>query len=323
MNVLVVTNMYPNPDGPAFGVFVRDQVRSLRRIGVDVDVLFMNGRRSKLNYLRAFPELWSRLRRERYDLIHAHYVFSGVVARAQRACPVVLTHHGPEVFMTWEASLSRQTKRWFDAMIVVSEEMRQRLDVPAAHVIPCGIDMQRFHPADRDEARRRLRLPGDRKLVLWAGEQWRPEKRYALVGQAMAQIRARRSDVDLVLLSGKPHDEVPAYMNACDALVLTSDAEGSPMVVKEAMACNLPVVATPAGDVREVIGRTEGCYLCSQEPGDIATKLEQALDFGGRTNGRAAVSNMEIDVISGRILDVYKKTIAAAGRHEPARGAAL
>jgi glycosyltransferase involved in cell wall biosynthesis len=283
----------------------------------------MNGRRSKLNYLRALPELWSQLRRERYDLIHAHYVFSGVVARAQRACPVILTHHGPEVFMTWEASLSRLTKRWFDAMIVVSEEMRQRLDAPAAHVIPCGIDMQRFQPSDRDEARRRLGLPSDRKLILWAGEQWRPEKRYELVKQAMAQIQARRSDVDLVLLSGKPHDEVPTYMNACDALALTSDAEGSPMVVKEAMACNLPVVATPAGDVREVIGGTEGCYVCSQDTSDIAKKLEQALEFGKRTQGRAAVSNMEIDVISGRILDIYKKTIEAARRRELTRGAAL
>lgn len=316
MRVLVVTNMYPTTEQPHFGIFVQDQVESLRRLGVEIDVLFVNGRASKLNYLWGFPRLYRQLRRRSYDLIHAHYVFAGVIARAQRICPVVITHHGPEVFMTWEAHLCRLLTPWFDSVIVVSEEMKTKLDVKDASVIPCGVDMGRFYPRPQADCRRELGLPPDKKLVLWAGEQQRPEKRFELVVQAMEELKERHEDVELVLLSHRPHSLVPQYMNACDVLVLTSDGEGSPMVVKEAMACNLPVVATAVGDVREVIGGTEGCYLCTQDPGDIARRLELALARDRRTNGRAAVADMDLDVISRRIIGVYRETLAASGRQE-------
>ena len=107
-------------------------------------------------------------------------------------------------------------------------------------------------------------------------------------------------------------------MNACDALVLTSEAEGSPNVVKEAMACNIPVVATDVGDVREIISHTDGCYLCKMEPPDIARKLQSALSFGERTNGREAVAHLELDAVSRRIIDVYEQTLSASGREHRA-----
>src|SRR5512138_477787 len=102
MKVLVLTNMYPKPDKPGFGIFVREQVESLRKEGAEVDVLFIDGSRRKLNYLWGIFRLWGRLLGHRYDLIHAHYVFSGMVARTQFLYPVVVTHHGLEVFMTWQ-----------------------------------------------------------------------------------------------------------------------------------------------------------------------------------------------------------------------------
>lgn len=314
MKVLVVTNMYPTPDRPHFGIFVQEQVNSLRRLGVEVDVLFLNGKASKLNYLKGFARLWKRLREEEYDLIHAHYIFAGLISRAQRRLPVVLTHHGPEVFMTWQAHVCRLFTRWFESVIVVSQEMKEKLGVEGAYVIPCGIDTASFRPAAAPDLRADLRLPRDKKLVLWAGEHQRPEKRYEIVVQAMQMLKQRLPDVELVLLSGRDHSLVPNYMNACDVLVLTSDAEGSPMVIKEAMACNLPVVSTRVGDVAEVIGSTEGCYICSQEPADVAEKLESALNRGGRTDGRRAIADLDLDAISRRIIDVYRDTLAARGR---------
>ncbi len=311
MKVLVVTNMYPTEDRPHFGIFVEDQVRSLRNIGVEVDVLFVDGRASKLNYLAGFARLYKQLRETNYDVIHAHYIFSGLIALAQVACPVILTHHGPEVFMSWEKFLCRAFTRFFDSVIVVSPEMQRRLGVDYAHVVPCGVDMQKFQPMPQAVCRYELGLPLDKKLVLWAGEHTRPEKRFELVEQAMEVLRRDRSDVELVRLSGKPHSLVPKYMNAVDVLVLTSDAEGSPMVIKEAMACNAPVVSTPVGDVPEVIGSTEGCYICSQEPVDIAAKLARALARGGRrTNGRQAVAAMDLNDIGRRIAEVYEQTLA-------------
>ncbi len=311
MHVLVVTNMYPQPGRPAFGIFVQEQVDSLRRLGIMVDVLFIDGQASRLNYLWAYPRLWRALSRHRYDVIHAHYIFSGLVALAQRRCPVVLTHHGPEVFMTWQAVPCRLFTRFFDQVIVVSEEMRARLGCRRAHVIPCGIDLGLFRPMPREEARRALGLPMKRRLVLWAGDPSRPEKRWDLVQAAMNLLRSHRDDVELVLASGQPHARVPLYMNACDVLLLVSDAEGSPMVVKEAMACNLPIVSTAVGDVPQVIGDTEGCFLCSQEPEDIAAKLELALDFGGRTDGRRRVQHLELGAIARRVAAVYEEAMAA------------
>jgi glycosyltransferase involved in cell wall biosynthesis len=220
-----------------------------------------------------------------------------------------MTHHGPEVFMTWERHVCKLATGIFHRVIMVSDEMKERLPYEDAVVIPCGVNMDRFAPMDKLEARRQLGLPLDKKLVLWAGEHFRPEKRYEIVEAAMTTLSAEDHDVELVLLSGHPHTEVPAYMNAADVLLLTSDAEGSPMVVKEAMACNVPVVSTDVGDVAEVIGGTEGCHITSQDPADVVDKLKLALAFGKRTDGREAVKRMDLDAISRRIIDVYEYAI--------------
>ena len=305
MKVLVLTNMYPTPEYSSFGTFVEEQVQSLRQEGVEVDVLFVNGVKNKLNYLWGFPRLWARLLTNRYDLIHAHYVFSGIIARAQFLYPVVLTHHGSQVFQTWQAPVCRMVSQLVDRSIVVSPEMKEKGRLGKSHVIPCGIDFELFKPIPREQARAELNLPKDKKLVLYAGEYFRPIKRFDIVQEAMKLLQERASDVELVLVSKKPLSVVPRYMSACDILVLVSDGEGSPMVIKEAMACNLPIVSVPAGDVPDVIGGTESCYLCSQDPRDVAEKMELALERGRRTNGREKIAGMEIGAISRRIMSLY------------------
>lgn len=315
MRVLKVTNMYPTAEQPQFGIFVQQETESLRRLGVDVDVLFVNGRSSKLNYLTGAPRLWSRLRDEEYDLVHAHYIFAGLLALTRRRLPIVLTHHGAEVFEGWQGLTCRMFTRWFDAAIVRTEEMKTRLGVDEAHIIPGGINMEKFRPQPSADCRTQLGLPLDGKLVLWAGDP-RPDKRFDLAVAAMRRLDDHLPGVELIKLTGREHSLVPRYMNACDVLLLTSDSEGSPNVVKEAMACDLPVVGRPVGDVREVIGATEGCHLTSEDPGDIARKLELALARGGRTNGHEAVAHLELGAIGRQIIDVYRQTLAAAGRED-------
>lgn len=306
MKVLIVTNMYPIPEMPSFGTFVQDQVEALRKEGVDIEVFLVNGRKSKLSYLWGIPRLWLQLLTHHYDLIHAHYVFSGILARFQFLRPLVLTHHGPEVFMGWQRFPSRMIVPFVDRLILVSPEQKRRMKITKGEVIPCGINFELFKPMPRDEARKKLDIPLEKKLVLWAGEYFRPEKRFDIVQAAVSLVKEKNPSVELVLVSGKPHDVVPLYMNACDALLLVSDGEGSPMVVKEAMACNLPVVSVPVGDVPEVIGKTEGCYICSQDPQEVAEKLTLALDRSTRTNGREDIRNMEQGNIAKQILEVYK-----------------
>jgi glycosyltransferase involved in cell wall biosynthesis len=171
------------------------------------------------------------------------------------------------------------------------------------------VDIDAFQPIDRQEARARLGLPPDKPLVLWAGEYWRPEKRFDLVEAAMEGVKATLPDTELVLLSKKPHDVVPLYMSACDALILTSALEGSPMVIKEAMACNLPIVSVRVGDVPEVISGTPSCTLAERDPDDLAAKLVEVLREPRRTDGRGRIAHLRHDRIAGRIIEVYRHAV--------------
>lgn len=310
MKVLSLTNMYPTADMPAFGTFVESEVQSLRQCGVEVDVLFINGRRRAINYLWGIPRLWYRLLKQRYDLIHAHYVFTGFVARAQFLYPVVLTHHGVEVLQGWQAILSRIITPLMDQVIVRSPEMKNRLRCGEAAVIPAGVDLDLFKPMPQQECRHALDLSENKKYILWVGEYLRQEKRFDIVTEAVARVKQRIPDAEFVLVTGKPHSVIPAYMNACDVLLLVSDAEGSPNVVKEAMACNLPIVSVPVGDVPSVINGTEGCFLCKQNAVDVADKLELALLQTRRTNGRENIVRLDLDNASARIIEVYQRALA-------------
>ncbi|MPZ14512.1 MAG: glycosyltransferase, partial [Chloroflexi bacterium] len=291
--------------------FVRDQVEELRLAGVSVDVLFINGRKSTRNYLWAFPRLWWRLLICRYDLIHAHYVLAGIVARAQWGHRVVLTHHGAEALgqPRWQGPLCRVMTPVFDEVIHVSEEVRRVLGDEDGWVIPCGVNLEAFRPSPRTDARAQLGLPADASLVLFAGDHWRPEKRFDLVEAAMQLVKEQIPSADLVLLTNKPHDVVPAYMSACDALIVTSDVEGSPMVVKEAMACNLPIVSVRVGDVPDVISETPGCAIVERDPHAIAAKLVDILRQPQRTDGRSRIQHLGHDRIVKRLLDVYERAM--------------
>lgn len=310
MRVLVVSNMYPHLGNSSLGIFVKQQVDSLRAKGIDVDVLFINGPQNKLNYFWGVFRFWQKLRENHVDLIHAHYIYPGVIARMQFRCPVVLTFHSGELLTrSWlEPRLSKALSPWVKAVVAVSQQVKEALGKANAYVIPCGVDLELFAPRSQMEARRRLDLPLDRKLVLFAAAN-RPEKRRDLVEKAVLLLHQRRPEVELVVASGQPPQTMPYFMNACDVLVLASDKEGSPQVVKEAMACNLPVVSVRVGDVEEMISGVPGCYLAERTADDIALKLDLALERGERSQGRPAVSHLALDRIADRLIHVYQEAL--------------
>ncbi|MBC7237542.1 MAG: glycosyltransferase, partial [Chloroflexi bacterium] len=164
MRVLMLTNMYPHEADPSFGTFVFEQVRALKALGVEVDVLFVNGRASRLNYLWGYPRLWWRLLKagplgriirgasaRPYDLIHAHYVFSGLIARAQVGLPIVQSFHAPGQSETYQGWLCRRLAPLVDAVIVTSADHKRRLGFEAAQIIPCGVDFALFYPRPQAE----------------------------------------------------------------------------------------------------------------------------------------------------------------------------
>lgn len=306
--ILVVTNMWPSAADPAFGIFVAEQVAAIRRQGVRVDVAFVDGRASAWNYLRAIPRLRRVLAARRYDLIHAHYVLSGAVAwlagarRADR--PLVVTHHGIEVFEGWQAILARALTRVADRSLVISPAMAAHLDLAPDSVVPCGVDLALFRAGPQDLARRSLGLDPDRPLIAWIGAD-RPEKRLALARAAVERLQRDLPDAELLVVSGIPHPAIPTYLQAADALLVTSTYEGGPLVVKEALACNRPVISTDVGDVRALISAIPGCAVVDATPAALATALRSALAHGP-VDGRAAVAPYAADAVARQIVDLYQ-----------------
>lgn len=243
MRALVVTNMYPSPARPALGRFVYDQVEALRRLdGVEVEVFaFAPGLRS---YPRAALALARRFRGERFDVVHAHFGLTVWPALAVRGAPHVVTFHGTDLTHPRTRRLSRAALPFVDLTAAVSASLAAR--VPGAGsgrrvaVLPCGVDLRRFRPLPRAEARARLGLDPDRPLLLFPADPARPEKRHD-------RAREVAGDVALAALGNVDPDEVPYWVNASNAVLIPSEREGFGLAVLEALACDVPVLATPAG----------------------------------------------------------------------------
>jgi glycosyltransferase involved in cell wall biosynthesis len=316
----MITSEWPTADCPGSGVFVAQQVRFLRSAGVDIDVFAFRGAKSPWRYLRAWSEVRKRLRRERYDLVHAQFGQSGLLALPKRL-PLVVTFRGSDLQGVVGRSgryllsgsilkaVSRVVSLFADQIIVVSEAIAKHLPSERAyHVIPSGLDLERFQPGGQREARERLGLPAERRLILFGGNPDVSEKRFSLARDAVERLR-RRWDVDLVVAKGVPQDLVPTYMSACDLLLLTSSHEGSPNMVKEALACNLRVVSVDVGDVRVRLGKSDGCVVCDDDrPETIAAGLEKVLRDTRPFDGRSLLVGLDERILSRRVVELYRRT---------------
>jgi teichuronic acid biosynthesis glycosyltransferase TuaC len=321
LEVLVVTNMWPNDDDPSYGSFVQNQMESLRRIGVNYDVLFINGRASRWNYARSVRELRNSLRGKRFDLIHAHFGLSGWIARCQMVLPVVLTFHGDDLLgqFRFDGSIT-PLGRFFQAsslllapfvraVIVQSREMQRMLHLARSYVIPCGIDLDLFQPMDQRESRRLLNLDPGKKFVIFAYDPAEQRKRYDLIERAVTIARNSVPELEILHVRGKSHGNMPVYMNAADVLVVASEAEGGPLVTKEAMAVNLPVITVPVGDAVELIGDSEANYVVPRTAEAIAGKLIEVCRHGGRSRGRERLSPFSMPATAQKVLEVYRRAL--------------
>jgi glycosyltransferase involved in cell wall biosynthesis len=251
-----------------------------------------------------------------------------MVARTQWKVPVVVTYHGSDLMglvngRGKKALLSplvvgagQMLARCADAAIVQTAKMASLLSKkPNVFIIPCEIDFEVFRLIEREQARAALGLEAGKKYLLFAANPQIAVKRFPLAKAAAEELKKQDPSIELLVVYKEPQERLALFMNACDALVFPSYQEGSPNVVKQAMACNLPIVATDVGDVGEVIGNTNGCYVCRAEMDEFVQRLAVILRRRERTQGRAQVQHLARPAVAQRIIGVYEQVLKKHEAH--------
>jgi glycosyltransferase involved in cell wall biosynthesis len=329
MRILAVTNMYPSPASPSNGVFVHEQVKGLRAIGLEVRVLFFDRKRAgALEYYRMGGRIAEAVATFDPDVIHVMYggVMADQIVRRHRLRPVILTFHGSDLLgenlsgwvrkasSRYGVYCSRRAAKAADRVILVARHLTNALGNVVSsdkiRVIPCGIDLKRFKPMDPLMCKRRLGWDPSSFHVLFASNNGDSVKRPWLAKAAVEQMNGDHGAVQLHYMTGISNTEVPLWLNASDALLLTSLHEGSPTIVKEALACGLPVVSVKVGDVAERIEGIEGCYLAEAQPPELAAKLSLVRQNGKRLNCRTQLEELSILHVAEKLKQCYEEITA-------------
>jgi len=304
MRILIVYSRNSGKIAP----FIQEQGDALSQLGVEVAYFPIEGK-GLCGYLKNRKQLLSMINVFLPDLIHAHYGLSGLLANLQRKIPVITTYHGSDINNIKIFPLSRLNMILAAHNIFVSKKNRHKShQTRNQSLIPCGVDINLFQPISKVEARQLLNLNADKKYILFAGAFANSVKNPNLAKSAISFFQ----DVELIELKGYSRHEVALLLNAVDLLLLTSFSEGSPQIIKEAMACNCPIVSVPVGDVEDVASGINGCYISTYEQKDIVGKLKQALEFSNRTAGRDRILSLGLDgdTVAKQILSVYKQLCA-------------
>lgn len=323
MRILAVTNLYPTPLLPYLGTFVEQQIKGLRQIGLDVDVLFINrAERGISAYLGLGRQVRDRIANFQPDIVHVMYggVMAKQVIRAVKDRPVVVSFCGTDLlgqplvgylrksFSVLNVGASYRAARRANGIVVKSKNLQNALpedvDRSKVRIIPNGVDVERFKPMKKSEARQILGWRSEPTVVLFVTVRGHPRKRPGLAKEAVSRIRGCDRPVDFRIMQGVPHEEVPLWLNASDVLLLTSFHEGGVNVVKEAMACNLPVVSVDVGDVRERLHGVRSCAVVKADPDALARALGEVLRVG-RSNGRDHLFDLTLVAVAERLKQLY------------------
>jgi glycosyltransferase involved in cell wall biosynthesis len=336
MRVLAITNMYPTTRALGLGTFVEQQVESLRQSGLIVDVLFVDRVRDGMAvYLGLRKQLRARIAEFQPDIVHVMYggIMADLVTGAIKDRPTVVTFHGTDLLGEQLSGFVRnriagygvwaswRSARRASGIVVVAAHLLDALprdiDRLKVRIIPCGIDLRRFKVLDRNVCRARLGWAPDRFHVLFPSNAGNAVKRPELARAAVAAANRLGAAAEIHYLRGVSNAEVPAWINASDVLLLTSRHEGSPTIVKEALACCLPVVSVEVGDVGEQMGGVEGCHLASADAEDLAAKLLVVRARAQRLKPAARIQELSVERIALRLRRFYDElaapTVPASG----------
>lgn len=312
--LLVCSRRWYSPSTDYIAPFIYEQMKAIQEYGIGVSVLLVD--KGAKGYWKAVSLIKKAIQEFSPDIVHAHYGLCGLISNLQRGVPVVTTFHGTDLhdkrirlFSLIAACLSKRC-------IVVSNELKNKLFTSKKiRVLPCGVNTDLLVSMNKIEARHKLGWDIYRDYILFSKEFYNPVKNYPLAKASVDAYNskfANGSNAELLEFIGYTRQQVLLLYNAVDCVLMTSDHEGSPQFIKEAMACNCPIVSVNVGDVKNVISGTEGCYLAKRDPNDIAQKLNLAIKHG-KTNGRERVlKEFDSHVVAHKVIKVYEEVL----RHE-------
>jgi teichuronic acid biosynthesis glycosyltransferase TuaC len=334
--ILLATNMYPTPGLPWLGIFVWEQFESLKSLGLEIELSIHLGRVSRWNYLRGLREMIRQLKNNRFDLIHSHHTYStllAVIARRFTGCsvPIIQTFHEGEIFrrnkncgnnvferLKYSSGFKRWVLKHCDYLIPVNPAMLPSVfgqdcadQCPPCSVIPAGVDMNKFCPRDRWESRRKLDWAENDIYVFYPYLPGTAGKRYDLARSAFERFSRERRHTHLITGGDFDHELIPDVIGASNVVLALSDFEASPTIVKEALACETPVVSTDVGDTRKNYADLDGVLISDWEAGDAAEKLEQSISINSPFGGRECLLKLELNLpqVAERINLIYRKIL--------------
>lgn len=291
--------------------FVKSQGESLKKEGVELDFYQIKGKGFK-GYYKNIKPLREFIKKNEYDVIHAHYGLIGFICLLTfSGKPMVLSVMGDDAYGKFGLNGKRAFSSYFVMLItqitllfvdqVVAKSNNILNYIPykkKSHIVPNGVNFDIFKPDSSSL---------EPNVVLFLADVNNERKNFKLLKDALMIL----DDNTIKLVNPFPiaNEDFPKYLNRSSVFVLTSYSEGSPNVIKETMACNIPIVSTDVGDVSNVISNTKGCYLVDFDPNDVAEKLKEALDFNKRTTGRKDIAHLESSIIAKKIISVYNMAL--------------
>ncbi len=304
MKVLIVASYNKNHYAP----FIKEQAVALEELRCKIEWFGLQGK-GMLGYLKNLSALKKKISETHPDVVHAHYGLSGLLANLQRHVPVVTTYHGSDINDNKAIRFSKVAMKLSAWNIFVS---RKTLDIaqPKKHysLLPCGIDLCEAQLTGKSVARQKMKLDEKKKYVLFAGAFDNVVKNSPLAKEAV--LLMQDDNVELLELKGYSREEVVLLMCAADVFLMTSFSEGSPQVVKEAMACGCPIVSVDVGDVKERVNGVEACYVSeTREPQALAELMKKAMSFEGRTSGREKILIEGLDnrYVAKQLMAIYEQ----------------
>jgi teichuronic acid biosynthesis glycosyltransferase TuaC len=324
MRVLWTHNF--SPASPNSLVFISDLADAVRARGLDLHIEYLGNLRSASGVISARRRIQGMSRH--FDVVHAQYSSACAVATAAAPLPKIVSVRGNDWnlhsdsigFHYFHTRLARAMTRWalprFDCVLAVSNRMADELRRFARRIeaVPSPIDLARFRPGDRAQARAALGAPDcGRKWVLFNALRLDdPIKRYPLAKAVIEIANARHGNVVLRVANGLRHDQLPLELVACDAILCTSETEGWPNSVKEALACDVPFVTTDVSDLGDIARSEPSCRVCPADAETLATNLLEVLALPRPSNLRRHVGGMSLDATCTRLISIYRDAVSGS-----------